>query len=235
MLKIEKLFVSYGAIEALHGISLEINEKEIVTIIGANGAGKSTLLKTISGLLKPRSGKITFFGKQIDHIGADEIVRRGVCHVPEGRRVFSGMTVLENLQMGAHLIKDKDIFSSSLNRVYEFFPRLFERRAQKAGTLSGGEQQMLAIGRALMSNPKLLLLDEPSLGLAPVIVETVYDIIVKISELGIPILVVEQNAFQALNVANRGYVIETGNIVIEDTSEQLLENKEVQKAYLGGE
>ena len=234
MLKIENLSVAYGAIEALHNISLTIGDSEIVAIIGANGAGKSTLLKTISGLLRPKNGEIIYFEKQINNIKPNVIVGMGICHVPEGRRIFANMTVIENLQMGAHLIiEDKNTYKKTLDRVFDFFPRLYERQDQKGGTLSGGEQQMLAIGRALMGNPKLLLLDEPSLGLAPVIIEVVYEIIAEIRNEGIPILLVEQNAFQALNVADRGYVIETGNIVLEDYCTNLLKNSDIRKAYLG--
>ena len=234
MLKIENLYVSYGVIEALHGVSVEVNEDEIVAIIGSNGAGKSTLLNTISGLLRPKDGSITFKDIRLDKTPAEKIVGLGVCQVPEGRRVFASMTVMENLEMGAQLPENRKTLKQNIERVFALFPRLQERIKQEAGTLSGGEQQMLAIGRALMSNPKLLLLDEPSLGLAPVIVEDVYRVITEIRDSGTPILLVEQNAFQALQVANRGYVIETGNITIEDTAARLLENKMVKEAYLGG-
>jgi len=234
MLKIENLFVAYGEIEALHGISVEVNEGEIVAIIGSNGAGKSTLLNTISGLLRPKQGSIQFKNIRLDTTPPDRIVAYGVCQVPEGRRIFATMTVLENLEMGAQLPENRKSFKQNLERVYTLFPRLLERIKQEAGTLSGGEQQMLAIGRALMSNPKLLLLDEPSLGLAPVLVEEVYRVISEIQETGTPILLVEQNAYQALKVANRGYVIETGNIVMGDTASRLLANSQVREAYLGG-
>lgn len=234
MLKIENLHVAYGAIKALHGISLEVNKGEIVAMIGSNGAGKSTLLNTISGLLRPAEGTIHFNDVRLDKTRPDNIVALGICQVPEGRRIFASMTVLENLKMGAYLPQNMETFDSNLERVYNLFPRLAERESQEADTLSGGEQQMLAIGRALMSNPTLLLLDEPSLGLAPVLVEEVYDVIVEIQKDGTPILLVEQNAFQALKVANRGYVIETGNIVMEDIAERLLHNEQVKKAYLGG-
>lgn len=233
MLKIDNVHVSYGAIEALHGISLDVNPGEIVALIGSNGAGKSTLLNTISGLVRPTSGRVLYDDVELNKIPPDEIVGRGICQVPEGRRIFYSMTVLENLQMGAHLRQNEVNFQENLEKVYLLFPRLAERRKQEGGTLSGGEQQMLAIGRSLMSNPKLLLLDEPSLGLAPVVVEEVYQVILEIKNSGTPILLVEQNAFQALNVAHRGYVIETGNITLQDTAENLLENKQVKYAYLG--
>ncbi len=234
MLNIENLYVSYGEIEALHGISIEVNEGEIVAIIGSNGAGKSTLLNTISGLLRPKQGSIQFKDIRLDTTPADKIVEYGVCQVPEGRRIFATMTVLENLEMGAQLPENRKTYKRNLERVYTLFPRLLERIKQEAGTLSGGEQQMLAIGRALMGNPKMLLLDEPSLGLAPVLIEEVYRVIVEIQESGTPILLVEQNAYQALKVANRGYVIETGNIVLRDTASNLLQNNQVREAYLGG-
>jgi len=233
MLEIRDLRVAYGAIEALHGISLEVGEGEIVALIGSNGAGKSTLLNTISGLMRPTDGTILYQGKPLDKTPPYEIVSMGVCQVPEGRRIFASMTVLENLELGAYLAQNRANFQENLARTYALFPRLKEREKQEAGTLSGGEQQMLAIGRALMGNPKLLLLDEPSLGLAPRLVEEVYEVIVEIQRMGTPILVVEQNAFQALSVADRGYVIETGNIVMHDASDRLLENPQVKEAYLG--
>jgi branched-chain amino acid transport system ATP-binding protein len=233
MLSIQNLHVSYGAIKALHGISLEVGDGEIVALIGSNGAGKSTLLNTISGLLRPTEGTIVYQGISLERTPPNKIVELGVCQVPEGRRIFQSMTVLENLEIGSYLPDNRKNFDRNLQRVHQLFPRLAEREKQEAGTLSGGEQQMLAIGRAMMGNPKLLLLDEPSLGLAPVLVEEVYEVIQEIRELGTPILVVEQNAFQALQVANRGYVIETGNIVLQDSSERLLENEQVRKAYLG--
>jgi branched-chain amino acid transport system ATP-binding protein len=233
MLTIENVRVSYGAIEALHGVSLEVNEGEMVALIGSNGAGKSTLLNTISGLLRPTSGSIRYLGEALEKVSPDRIVARGVCQVPEGRRVFQSMSVLENLLMGAHLPVNRKHIPENLERVYRLFPRLQERTKQEASTLSGGEQQMLAIGRALMSNPKLLLLDEPSLGLAPVLLEEVYAVLMEIRKAGTPILVVEQNAFQALSLADRGYVIETGNIVMQDTAHKLLESKQVKEAYLG--
>jgi branched-chain amino acid transport system ATP-binding protein len=234
MLSIRDLHVAYGVIKALHGISLEVNQGEIVALIGSNGAGKSTLLNTISGLLRPKEGTILFENMPLEKTRPDEIVAKGVCQVPEGRRIFPIMSVLENLEMGAHLIQNMRTFKQNQERVYDLFPRLKEREKQTAGTLSGGEQQMLAIGRAMMSNPKLLLLDEPSLGLAPVLVEEVYKVIVEINKKqGVTLLIVEQNAFQVLSIANRGYVIETGNIVLDDTAERLLDNDDVKKAYLG--
>ena len=233
MLTIENVRVSYGAIEALHGVSLEVNEGEIVTLIGSNGAGKSTLLNTVSGLLRPTSGSVRYRGESLEKTPPDKIVAMGICQVPEGRRVFQTMSVLENLLMGAHLPANRKTIDENLKRVYKLFPRLLERTGQEAITLSGGEQQMLAIGRAVMSNPKLLLLDEPSLGLAPVLVEEVYAVLMEIRKAGTPILVVEQNAFQALSVADRGYVIETGNIVLQDTAQRLLNSKQVKEAYLG--
>jgi len=234
MFMIDDLHVAYGAIKALHGVSLEVNEGEIVALVGANGAGKSTLLKTISGLLKSTQGSIIYKGMALTKMPPHEIVAAGVCHVPEGRRIFYGLTVLENLEMGAHLPQNMLNFKENQERVYELFPRLKEREKQSAGTLSGGEQQMLAVGRAMMANPKLLLLDEPSLGIAPVLVEEIYEVFVKINQQeGVSILVVEQNAFQVLSVASRGYVLETGNIVLEDRAAELLDNELVKKAYLG--
>ncbi|MCJ7533500.1 MAG: ABC transporter ATP-binding protein [Anaerolineales bacterium] len=233
MLKIDNLRVSYDSIEALHGISMQVESGEIVALIGSNGAGKSTLLNTISGLIHPDSGTIVYKGEEIHKLDPDQVVRRGICQVPEGRRIFYSMTVQENLDMGAHLLRNQSLIRQNLERVFQLFPRLAERRRQEGGTLSGGEQQMLAIGRALMSNPQLLLLDEPSLGLSPVLVEEVYRVIVEIQTTGTPILVVEQNAYQALSVATRGYVIETGAITVQDAADRLLENEEVKHAYLG--
>ena len=234
MLKIQNLHVSYGAIKALHGISLEVNAGEVVALIGSNGAGKSTLLNTISGLLRPVEGSIRFENIPLEKTAPNEIVGMGVCQVPEGRRIFYSLSVLENLEMGAHLPKNKKNFKQNQELVYDLFPRLKEREKQAGGTLSGGEQQMLAIGRALMSNPKLLLLDEPSLGLAPVLVEDVYKVIQDINKrAGVTLLIVEQNAFQVLNIADRGYVLETGNIVLEQKAQELLNNDEIKKAYLG--
>jgi len=234
MLKISNLHVSYGAIKALHGISLEINQGEIVALIGSNGAGKSTLLNTISGLIRPVNGTMLFENIHLEKTPPNQIVGLGVCQVPEGRRIFYSMSVLENLEMGAHLPENKKTFKQNLERVYALFPRLKEREKQAGGTLSGGEQQMLAIGRALMANPKLLLLDEPSLGLAPVVVEDVYKVIQEINkQTGVTLFIVEQNAFQVLSIADRGYVLETGNIVLEQKAEELLNNDEIRKAYLG--
>jgi branched-chain amino acid transport system ATP-binding protein len=233
MFNINDLHVAYNVIEALHGVSLQIGPGEIVALIGSNGAGKSTLLNTISGLIHPTSGTISYKGKEIQQLPPEQIVGQGICQVPEGRRIFYSMTVQENLDMGAHLLRDRVMIQNNLERVFHLFPRLAERRRQEGGTLSGGEQQMLAIGRALMSNPQVLLLDEPSLGLSPVMVEEVYRVIVEIQTAGTPILVVEQNAYQALSVANRGYVIETGSITLHDTADRLLENEEVKHAYLG--
>jgi len=234
MLKIQDLHVSYGAIKAVHGISLEVNEGEIIALIGANGAGKSTLINTISGLLRPVQGNITYRDLSLEKLAPHEIVALGVCQVPEGRRIFYDLTVLENLEMGAHLPKNMRTFNENQERVYDLFPRLKEREKQAAGTLSGGEQQMLAIGRAMMANPKILLLDEPSLGIAPVLVEEIYDVFVRINKQeGVAILAVEQNAFQVLSVASRGYVLETGNIVLEGSAVELLDDEMVRKAYLG--
>jgi len=233
MLNIENLHVSYGAIKALHGVSLHVDKGEIVALIGSNGAGKSTLLNTISGLVRSTEGSLEFNGQRIEKMPPNEVVGLGICQVPEGRRIFYSMSVQENLEMGAHLIRDKSVIQDNLQRAFQLFPRLAERRKQEGGTLSGGEQQMLAIARALMSNPQMLLLDEPSLGLAPVLVEEVYERIVEIQQAGTPILVVEQNAYQALSVSNRGYVIETGNITLSDTAANLLENEQVKHDYLG--
>ena len=224
----------YGHIHALQGITLEVFPGEIVTLLGANGAGKTTTLRTISGLMHPRSGTITFDGSEITNVPAHRLVRRGVGHAPEGRRIFSRMTVLENLQMGAYTRSDKAELQADFDRVFSLFPRLRERSGQAGGTLSGGEQQMLAIGRALMTHPKLLLLDEPSMGLAPILVEQIFDVIRDIHAQGTTVLVVEQNALMALGIAHRGYILQTGRIVLEDTAANLRQNPEVQKAYLGG-
>ena len=233
MLRVTDLKTSYGKIEALKGISLEVNDGEIVTLIGANGAGKSTTLKTISGQLTPTSGTIEFEGEKIGGTRAHQVAAKGIVQVPEGRRIFSRMTVLENLEMGAFLRSDADAIKSDMDHVFELFPRLKERIAQKGGTLSGGEQQMLAMGRGLMASPKLLMLDEPSMGLAPVVVETIFEIIEKLNKDGITILLVEQNANLALSIADRGYVLETGEIKLTGTGKELLANEEVRKAYLG--
>ena len=234
MLQIKDIDVYYGNIQALRGISLEVNEGEIVTLIGANGAGKSTLLKTISGLLKPKKGSIEYLGSNIDGKQAQSIVKAGISHVPEGRRVFANMTVEENLELGAYLRKDRDGIKKDLQHVYELFPRLLERRKQLSGTLSGGEQQMLAMGRALMSKPKLIILDEPSMGLAPLMVKNIFNIIEMVNKEGVTVLLVEQNANMALSVADRAYVLETGSIVLAGTAKELQESEEVKAAYLGG-
>lgn len=235
MLKINEIDVFYGNIQALKGVSLNVDEGEIVTLIGANGAGKTTLLQTISGLIKPKKGTIEYMGKEIQGRPAQQIVRNGISHVPEGRRVFANMTVEENLDLGAFLRKDTKEIKKDLEKVYELFPRLYERKKQQAGTLSGGEQQMLAIGRALMSKPKLLLLDEPSMGLAPLLVKTIFEIIEEINQNGTTILLVEQNAHMALSVAQRAYVIETGRVVVSGTSEELQQSAQIREAYLGGD
>ena len=233
MLKAENLNVYYGPIHAVKGVSFEVNEGEVVTLIGANGAGKSTSLKTISGLMRSRGGAIEFMGKSIASTPAHKIVELGIAHVPEGRRIFTSMTVEENLDMGAFTVRGGSI-DVDKERVFEQFPRLKERRKQIAGTLSGGEQQMLAMGRALMSHPKLLMLDEPSMGLAPILVEQVFDIIASLHKAGTTILLVEQNAEMALSIADRAYVMETGRITLSGTGKELAASEEVQKAYLGG-
>jgi len=235
MLEIQDVHAYYGKIHALKGISLTVEEGEIVTLIGANGAGKSTTLKTISGLVKPRQGRVLLEGEDLAPYKAHEIVYKGVSMVPEGRGIFSKLTVAENLDMGAYHRNDKEGIARDLERVFTLFPRLKERRDQVAGTLSGGEQQMLATARALMSSPRLLLMDEPSMGLAPVLVESVFDTIQEINLEGTTILLVEQNAHMALQIAKRGYVLQTGEIVLHDTAEGLRENEMVQKAYLGME
>jgi branched-chain amino acid transport system ATP-binding protein len=233
LLSVNQVHTYYGHIHALQGITLEVNEGEIVTLLGANGAGKSTTLKTISGLLKPRTGTIDFAGQQIAGVAAHLLVRRGICQAPEGRRIFGRMTVLENLKMGAYTRASGGL-EEDYDRVFMLFPRLKERESQQAGTLSGGEQQMLAIGRALMARPKLLLLDEPSMGLAPILVQQIFDIIRDIIKQGTTILVVEQNALMALGVAHRGYILQTGKIVLSGVASELSENPEVRRAYLGG-
>jgi len=234
MLKIENLEVAYGNIKAIKGISLEVNQGEIVTLIGSNGAGKSTTLRAISGILKPKSGSITFNGERIDGVEGHDIVAKGICQSPEGRRIFPKMSVDENLDLGAFLRNDKESIAADRDRVLELFPRLRERIDQKAGTMSGGEQQMLAVGRALMGSPKLLLLDEPSMGLAPVLVDMIFETIEKINKQGTTILLVEQNALAALNVADRAYVLESGSIKMSGEAKDLISNDEVTKAYLGG-
>jgi branched-chain amino acid transport system ATP-binding protein len=232
VLKVDAIHTFYGQIEALKGITIEVTEGEIVTLIGANGAGKSTTLKTISGQLSPKNGAIEFEGKSIVGVPAHKVAAQGIVQVPEGRRIFPRMTVQENLEMGAYLRNDKEI-DQDMEHVFDLFPRLKERRTQKGGTLSGGEQQMLAMGRGLMSRPRLLMLDEPSMGLAPVIVELIFETIRKLNSEGITILLVEQNAAMALNVANRGYVLETGKVVLEGPGKELLHNEQVRKTYLG--
>jgi len=233
LLELENVHTYYGQIHALKGISVTVEEGEIVTLIGGNGAGKSTTLNTISGLLRPRQGSIRLLGEELTRCPAHEIVAKGVVQVPEGRRIFGRLTVQENLEMGAYLIKDRKRISENLERVFTLFPRLKERRNQVGGTLSGGEQQMLATGRALMSNPRVLLMDEPSMGLAPVLVDSVFDTIRQLNKEGTTILLVEQNARMALQVANRGYVLQTGEIVLNDSAENLRRNEMVRKSYLG--
>jgi branched-chain amino acid transport system ATP-binding protein len=233
LLNVDEINVYYGAIHALQGISFHVEEGEIVTLIGANGAGKSTSLNTICGLLRPRSGKIVFKDREITLTDAEDIVQMGIAQSPEGRKIFAPLTVMENLEMGAYLRNDKKEIQRSLERVFKSFPRLRERINQLGGTLSGGEQQMLAIGRALMAQPSLLLLDEPSMGLSPILVEEIFNIILEINAQGTSILLVEQNAQMALSVANRGYVLETGRIVLEGSGSDLLQNPQVMRAYLG--
>jgi len=234
MLEIKDLSVYFGVINALKGISLTVNEGEIVTLIGANGAGKTTTLRTISGLEKPTTGTILLEGKDITATSAKDRVKMGISHVPEGRRVFASMTVLENLELGAYLRRDKKEIAKDLQMVYEHFPILHTRRKQAAGTLSGGEQQMLAIGRALMSRPRILLLDEPSMGLAPLLVQEIFNIIGNINNNGTTVLLVEQNASMALRIAHRAYVMETGSIVLSGTGADLMQSEDIKKAYLGG-
>ncbi len=233
MLKVNDINVYYGAIHAIKGVSFQVNDGEVVTLIGANGAGKSTILNTVCGLLRSRTGSIEFLDRNLASVPAHQVVELGMAHVPEGRRIFQQMTVEENLEMGAYT-QPRSSVDPNLERVYEQFPRLKERRRQIAGTLSGGEQQMLAMGRGLMSNPKLLMLDEPSMGLAPILVEQIFDIIRRLHKAGTTILLVEQNARMALSVADRGYVLETGKIVATGSGEELLRDEAVKKAYLGG-
>jgi branched-chain amino acid transport system ATP-binding protein len=232
MLEVEDIHTSYGSIEALKGVSLKVDEGEVVTLIGSNGAGKSTTLRSISGLTPPRTGSIRFRGEEISTMPAQEIVRLGISQSPEGRRCFQRMTVRENLELGAYLRRDANV-QGDMDRVFDLFPRLKEREKQKAGTMSGGEQQMLAMGRALMANPELLLLDEPSMGLAPILVDRIYETVREINNQGTTILLVEQNANYALEVSHHGYVLETGKVVLQDKSEALRDNPEVQSAYLG--
>ena len=233
VLSVQDVHTYYGSIHALQGISLEVEHGEIVTLIGGNGAGKSTTLNTISGIVRPRSGQVLLNGEDLAGVPAHKITAKGVVQVPEGRRIFARLTVLENLEMGAFIVKDKALIVTGSSLAFELFPRLKERQRQVAGTLSGGEQQMLAIGRALMSDPKVLLMDEPSMGLAPVLVDQIFDTIRQLHEAGTTILLVEQNARMALQVADRGYVIETGRIVLTERAENLRDNEMVQKAYLG--
>jgi branched-chain amino acid transport system ATP-binding protein len=235
ILEVRDVQTYYGAIQALKGITIEVRDGEIVTLIGANGAGKSTTLRSINGLNHPREGTIRFQGQDITNAPAHSIVKMGISQSPEGRKLFPRMSVLENLEMGAFQRSDRGNFREDLDRVYSLFPRLAERKGQKAGTLSGGEQQMVAIGRALMARPKLLMLDEPSMGLAPIFVEKIFEIVVEINQQGTPILLVEQNALMALDVANRGYVLETGKIALADDAKALRQNEQVRKTYLGEE
>lgn len=234
MLEVKDLNVSYGAIKALRGINFEVNEGEVITLIGSNGAGKTTTLHSISNLIKKQSGSVIFMGEDITNLSADKIVRKGLIHVPEGRRIFANLSVKENLEMGAYTRKDKDEIKKDMEWVYELFPRMKERLGQAAGTLSGGEQQMLAMGRALMGRPKLLLLDEPSMGLAPILVDEIFDIIQKISKSGTTILLVEQNAYKALSIANRAYVLEIGEVTKSGNAADLIKDDAVKSAYLGG-
>ena len=234
LLQVTGLNVYYGAIHALKGVSLEVEEGEIVTLIGANGAGKSTTLKTISGLLRPRNGDVTYQGKSLNGVPAQAIVKQGISQVPEGRRIFPNLTVKENLELGAYLRRDREGITKSMQEVFRRFPRLSERQKQMAGTLSGGEQQMLAIGRALMSRPRLMLLDEPSMGLAPILVQEIFAIIREINRQGTTILLVEQSAHMALSVAHRGYVLETGRVTLAGSAAELSHSDAVKKAYLGG-
>lgn len=234
MLKVENLSVQYGVIEAVKDVSFEVNEGEVVTLIGANGAGKTSILRTISGLVRPSAGTISYLGNEIQKVPARKIVADGLAQVPEGRHVFAGLTVMENLEMGAFLKNNREENQANLKKIFARFPRLEERKNQDAATLSGGEQQMLAMGRALMSQPKLLLLDEPSMGLAPIFIQEIFDIIQDIQKQGTTVLLIEQNANKALSIADRGYVLETGKIVLSGTGKELLASDEVRKAYLGG-
>ena len=233
MLEVKDLEVYYGMIQAIRGISFEVNEGEIVSLIGANGAGKTTILQTITGLLSPKKGSVLFEGKEITKIPAHKIVSLGMAHVPEGRRVFAQLSVYQNLKMGAYTRKDKDELEKTLETVYKRFPRLEERKNQLAGTLSGGEQQMLAMGRALMSHPRIILMDEPSMGLSPILVNEIFDIIQSVSASGTTVLLVEQNAKKALSIADRAYVLETGNIVMTGDAKELMNDDSIKKAYLG--
>ncbi len=234
MLNVIDLNVSYGAIHALKGVTFDLQEGEIVALIGANGAGKSTTLNTISGLLPPDSGQVDFEGEDLTRTSPAQIVEKGIVQVPEGRKIFARMSVMENLEMGAYSLKDKALIRDHLDHVFEVFPRLKERQRQLGGTLSGGEQQMLAMGRGLMANPRLMLLDEPSMGLAPILVEQIFEIIQDINEQGVSILLVEQNAQMALSIADRAYVLETGKVALSGFADELMENPQVKEAYLGG-
>ena len=233
MLEIKDLEVYYGMIQAIKGVSFEVNEGEVIALIGANGAGKTTILHTVTGLLEAKSGSVTFDGKNITKVPAHKIVSMGMAHVPEGRRVFANLTVLQNLRMGAYTRKDKDEIEETLKTVYQRFPRLEERQNQLAGTLSGGEQQMLAMGRALMSHPRIILMDEPSMGLSPIFVNEIFNIIQEVRASGTTVLLVEQNAKKALSISDRAYFLETGKIVLEGDAEELLNNDSIKKAYLG--
>ncbi len=233
MLKVENLVVAYGGIEALKGVSLEVPEGKIVTLIGANGAGKSTLLRSIMGLVKPKSGRIEYDGKELIGLNSQKIVQNGITLVPEGRRVFVNLTVLENLKIGAYMRQDTEGIERDIKRIYEMFPRLEERSWQMAGTLSGGEQQMLAVGRALMCRPRVLMMDEPSLGLAPLVIKDIFNIIQEINHQGMTVLLIEQNANMALKIADKAYVLETGKLTMEGTGQELLENPDIKAAYLG--
>ncbi|WP_461207069.1 ABC transporter ATP-binding protein [Clostridium sp. DL1XJH146] len=233
MLEIKNLQVNYGYIKAVKGIDIKVGEGKIISILGANGAGKTSTLKAISGIIKPSAGQIIFNGEDISNLSSDKIVSRGLIHCPEGRKIFPELTVEENLKVGAYIVRDKKIIKENFQKVYQYFPRLLERKKQMAGTLSGGEQQMLALGRGIMANPKLLILDEPSLGLAPIIVGEIFNIIKKIKSEGVTILLVEQNAFQALKISDYSYVLETGKIRLEGKSEEIRENEDIKKSYLG--
>lgn len=233
MLLVDDLQVYYGGIHALKGVSLEVNQGEIVTLIGANGAGKSTTLRTISGLIRAKAGKIVFKDEDISNVPAHKIVQRGLCHVPEGRKIFADLTVKDNLEMGAYLRSDKAGIKEDMDKVFQLFPRLKERLKQMGGTLSGGEQQMLAIGRALLSKPQLLLMDEPSMGLAPLLVKEIFEIVKRINKEGTTILLIEQNANMALSIADRAYVLETGCIVLKGDAKEIASNEAIRKAYLG--